>query len=307
MKYSQIPNVYKPERVAVVGLPGTGKTTLASKLSEKFNITIIDTENDAACLKKLPVEWQERINYIKIPDSAAFPVASETLMHLFKNNKANICVQHGKNECALCKKNSAYFDLVDLTKFTAKDILILNTGTQLSSSIFSHITKGRPVETKAERDDWGQLRKFTEFFASQWQAAEYNLVVIFHAIESELEDKKKRLVPSFGSAGMSGTIGGKFDHIVYTDVINKKFKAFSDATYSSGIQTKSRTDFRIEDLSEPSLIPIFEKTGEEDVLTIAAEDKSGTDSTTSIPKLSNVSAGQAALNNLKAATAGVQK
>lgn len=251
------------ERVLVTGLSGVGKTTLVSKLAEKFNLIWIDVENGKSTLFKLPREYQERINLISIPDSAAFPVAAATLLELFKKSKASICVAHGKTDCALCKKSGADVDVVDFTTMDkANTIVVVDTVTQVSHSILAHLMRDRDVTAKPERDDWGGLRKHTEYLASQWQAADYNLVGIAHLIEATLEDGKTKLVPNFGSAAMSAEFAKFFSHVVYLDIVNKKHKAFSSSTYSSTVLTKSRTDFLIESLPEPSLLPIFEKSAE---------------------------------------------
>ena len=252
------------ERVLVTGLSGAGKTTLVSKLAEKFNLIWLDVESGKSTLFKLPKEWQRRINLIQIPDSASYPIASETILTLFKGNKANICAAHGKVDCTLCKKASAHFDLIDFNTMDKQNtIVVIDTVTQVSHSVLAHLMRNRDVTAKPERDDWGALRKHTEYLASQWQAVNFHLVCIAHLIEANLEDGKTKLVPSFGSAGMSAEFAKFFSHVVYVDIVNKKHKAFSSSTYSSNVLTKSRTDFLIESLSEPSLLPIFEKTGED--------------------------------------------
>jgi hypothetical protein len=202
--------------------------------------------------------WQENIDIIGIPDSASFPVASATLTTLFKNGKAVICEAHGKDNCMLCKKDSLPATTLDFSKLTNKDIVVIDTVTQLSHSILSHITRAEAIDYKMERDDWGSLRKMTEFFTSQFQAATFNLVCIAHVVEAKTEDGKTKLVPSFGSAGMSAEFAKAFDHVVYCDVRNGKHVAGSSTNYNASILTKSRTDFAIEKLPVPSLLPLFD-------------------------------------------------
>lgn len=245
-------------RVGIVGLSGSGKTTLAAKLAERFKLHWIDIENALDTLVKLPRELKENIEIYKLPDSASFPIAADSLMTLFKNNKFNICLAHGKDECALCKsKEGSIFQPLDFTKLTNQDIVVLDSGTQLGHSILAHIVKNKPVDYKPERDDWGALRKYSEFFASQWQAVPFNLIVTFHLIEATLEDNRVKLVPAFGSAPMSAEIAKVFGHIVYMEVINKKHMAYSSSTALTNVLTKSRTDFSIESLPVPSLIPLY--------------------------------------------------
>lgn len=244
-------------RALIVGLSGSGKSTLAAQLASNFKLHWIGIENALDTLLKLPPEMQENVEVYNIPDSAAFPVAADTLMTLFKAGVARICDIHGKVECAVCKKEGNAFSTLDLRNLTQNDIVILDSGTQLSHSILAHTMRNKSVDTKPERDDWGALRKYTEFFGSQFQAAQFNLVVICHAIEATMEDGRTKLVPNFGSQAMSAEFGKFFSDIIYTDVKNRKHIANSDSTFSNTVLTKSRTDFRIEAYDPPSLVPLF--------------------------------------------------
>lgn len=249
---------YFPQRVAVVGLPGSGKSTLVAALAVTHKLHWIDVENGAESLLKLSPEAQANINLIQLPDSASYPIAADTLAQLFRAGKANICHAHGKVNCALCNKTAPEaFDTLDFSALDSNDIVVIDSGTQWSNSILAHIMKARPVDAKPERDDWGALRKHTEFALSQMQAATFNLVVIFHAQEAAMEDGKTKLVPTFGSASMSTEVAKAFGHVVYCDIRNRKHVAFSSSIALPNVLTKSRTDFEIEKLDVPSLAPIF--------------------------------------------------
>lgn len=278
-------------RVIVMGLSGTGKSTLVAQLANNYKLWWFSLDNDVDILRKLSPEAQDNIELFDIPDSAAFPVAADTLMKVFKARKGNICNEHGVIDCAICKKAGAGFSVIDFSQLLPnRDIVVIDTGSQLSHSILAHATKGKPVDYKPERDDWGALRKWTEFFASEFQAAKFNLIVIFHAIEAEMEDGRTKLVPSFGSKDMSSKIAKSFSHVVYTDVVNKKHKAFSASTFANNILTKSRTDFRIEDMAEPSLLPIFQGLVKETKHEPEPTPQSPSPSTTSVDALAKMRA-----------------
>ena len=249
-------------RVMLFGLPGCGKSTLAASLSRTHKLTWLCLDNDSDVLLKLPEEQLDNINFINIPDTATFPVGSQTLLQLFKQQRGRICHAHGMYECKICSKSAPNdFSSVDFTKFGPQDICVIDTGSQLGRSILSHVTKDEAVDYKPERDDWGALRKYTEFFASQFQGFRGNLIVIFHAIEHAVMQGDKvistKLIPDFGSKGMALTIAKNFSHVIFMEVKNKKHRAYSSSTYSNDCLTKSRTDFKIEDLPEPDLSPLF--------------------------------------------------
>lgn len=251
-------------RVALFGLPGSGKSTLAAALAKNPSRRLIwfSLDNDADVLRKLSTEEQERVEFVDIPDTAAFPVASQTLLQLFKQGKGKICYAHGNFGCALCNRNRAGFTTIDFTNLTSGDVAVIDTGSQLGRSILAHVTKDESVDYKPERDDWGALRKYTEFFASQFQGFRGNLIVIFHAIEHVTTNSKgevisSKLIPDFGSKGMAMTVGKNFSHVIFMEVKNKKHRAYSSSTAMNECLTKSRTDFRIEDLDEPSLESLF--------------------------------------------------
>lgn len=251
---------YIPQRVLITGLPGSGKTTLAAALATKYKLVWIDCEHGAETLLKLSPEQQENIELIRLPDSASYPIAADTLAALFKAGAGKICHQHGKFNCAICTKNAPNdFDSVDFSSLSSDTIVVIDSITQWSNSILAHIMKARTVDAKPERDDWGGLRKHTEFALSQMQAVPCNLICIAHAQEAAMEDGKVKLVPTFGSASMSTEVAKAFGHVIYCDVRNKKHVAFSSSTALPNVLTKSRTDFMIESLEVPSLIPIFEQ------------------------------------------------
>lgn len=254
-------------RALIFGLPGSGKSTLVSKLSSTHKLWWFSLDNDSDVLEKLSEQEKENIEFIDIPDSASFPVASQTLLQLFKQGKGKICHAHGMYNCSLCAKSGGLFTSVDFSQLGSGDICVIDTGSQLGRSILAHVTKDDAVDAKPERDDWGALRKYTEFFASQFQAFRGNLIIICHAIEHVTTNSKgevitSKLIPDFGSKGMALTFGKSFSHVIYMEVKNKKHRAYSSSTYSNDCLTKSRTDFKIEDLPEPSLsgiFPVYEK------------------------------------------------
>jgi AAA domain len=249
------------KRVLIHGISGSGKSTLAAEMSlHGYNLIWLNIENAADTLLKLPATAQANINLINIPDSSSYPIAAQTLLTLFKSGKAQICDSHGKASCPICARDpESIVTLVDFSTLGSNDIVVLDTATQLSYSIMAFTMKDKSVEIKPERDDWGALRKYTEFFKSQFQGARFNLIVVCQSQEADLEDGVSKLVPSFGSAGMSAAFGSAFDTVVFTEIKNGKHRAYSKSTASPKFLTRSRSDFAIEDAGAGnlSLLPIF--------------------------------------------------
>lgn len=245
-------------RVLIMGISGTGKSTLAATLSKHFNVTWVDNEDAIDVLGNLPPAQKARIRVIKIPDTAAFPIAAQTIQALFKAKKANICDEHGVISCPPCTKESKSFELIDFAAMNHKeDVLVLDSLTQMGISLLNNICRNKAIDYKPERDDWGGLKRNTEFLAANIQGCGINLVCTALPVEVKLEDGREKMVPQFGSQAMSQVIGAKFGTIIYTDVKNKKHIAFSSSTESNMVLTKSRVGFKIEDLPEPDLCPMF--------------------------------------------------
>lgn len=246
----------KTHRVIIYGAPKTGKTLMAAKLSEFYNLLWFDFENGHETLFQLPMEWQERIELIDIPDTRSFPIAIETSLKVVKG-PVDICEIHGKVACMLCKREEKDTVHVDLNKMGPEYVVVFDSLTQLSNSAIAFITKKQPDDYKLDWDDWGALGKLLDIFLSHIQQAGYNVVVISHETEAETEGKKKTLVPVGGTRNFSRNVAKYFDHVIYAERKNKKHTFASSTQYSTSIMAGSRTDISIEDHEEPSLLCIF--------------------------------------------------
>lgn len=258
MKLSQrIAN--KAHRVLLFGPPKSGKTELAGKLSAKFNLLWFDLENGIDTLLKLPKEQQERIEVIAIPDTRSFPIAIETCLKVIKGGKGTICEVHGKWNCMTCAKTPAETPAtaVCLSELPLDTIVVFDSLTQLTNSAISHITKAQSDDYKLDFDDWGNLGKLMDIFLSHVQQAGFHVVCISHEMEAEMEDGKKKLVPTAGTRNFSRNAAKYFDEVVYCEVKNKRHVAGSSTLYNGNILTGSRSGTSLESQSEASLIPIF--------------------------------------------------
>ena len=248
----------KTNRVLVYGEPKSGKTQLVGALSSDFNLLYFDLENGYETLLKLPSTAQERIELISIPDTKVYPIAIETMLKVISGNKVEICENHGKVACPICKKNNDPATQVCLNELNSDTIVVIDSLTQLSNSAMNHITKNQVDELyKPEWSDYRNQGQLLDKILSQIQQAKYNVVCITHVTETEMEDGRKKLVPVAGTTSFSRNTAKYFDHVIYCELKNKKHNFASATTYSNQVLTGSRSDIELEKDAQPSLLQIF--------------------------------------------------
>lgn len=245
-------------KVIVFGPPKVGKSQIAGELSEYFNLLWIDLENGWETLLKMPLDWQERVELICLPDSRQYPIACETMLKLIKFKASNICETHGKIDCAICKKvPDAGWVMVDLGNVPEDTIVVIDSLTQLANSIMAFVCKNQPDDYKPDWEDYRTCGTLMDMFLSAIQQAPFKVVVISHEVETEQEDGTKRIVPVAGTANFSRNTAKYFGHVVYSQVKNKRHAFTSSTTASNSVTTGSRTDAVLEASAKPTLLSIF--------------------------------------------------
>ncbi len=247
--------------VMLYGAPNTGKTLLSGQLAEQgFNLLWFDLENGHSTLNSLSLEAKKRIKLISIPDTKDFPVAIETMLKVIKGGEVSICKTHGKAGCLTCKKEKSPVQVVNLTEFCAasdKNIVVIDSLTQLADSCISHITKSQGDDYKYDWDDYRKQGTIMGKFLSYIQQMNYNLICTSHECEAEMEDGRKKLVPVSGTTTFSRNTAKCFDNTIYCEIKNKKHCYGSSSTYGNNIVTGSRAGVEIEKLPVPSLAAFF--------------------------------------------------
>lgn len=261
MKLSQKPSKTVRKQL-IYGGPKRGKTYLAGKLAEKFNLHWFDLENGGVdTLREFPVEWQDRVEVYAVPDSPLTPTASETIMRVLEGGPRKICEKHGKVNCPICAKTpDAIYQTIDINALGPDDILVIDSGTQLTESIKAVVGRTLTDDQKFEFDHWSHLGKITAKIGSLIQAAPCSIVFLTHEAEIELEDGKKMLVPVFGSSSTSRTFAKYFHDVIYCDFKMKNYIAMSTQRANGLVYAGSRhSSYKLDDLKneELTLVPFY--------------------------------------------------
>jgi AAA domain-containing protein len=280
----------KTHRIMLFGPPKSGKTQLAGECAEEFDLLWFDLESGIDTLKKFPIEWQERIEVVSLPDTRSYPIAIETCLKVIKGGPVNICEAHGKVDCPACKKVNDPFVLVHLNSLPASTVVVFDSITQLTNSAVAHITKGKPDDYRMEFEDWGNLGKLMDIFMSHVQNAPCNIICISHETAVEMVDGKPKIVPTAGSSNFSRNTAKYFDEVIYTEVKNGKHKVGSSTGYANAILTGSRSGYVTDKMEKVSLIPILK--GEVIIPdpTSQSMNSSGTPAATAVKQLSSLEA-----------------
>jgi len=254
----------KTKRVLVYGPPKSGKTELVGRLAEEMNLIWFDLENGIDTLFKMPVEWQSRIEAVKIPDTRGYPIAIETCLKVIRGDEVVICEEHGKVGCPNCvdiktktPKPGKEVTRVCLRELGTNDVVVFDSLTQLTNSAIANITRNKPDDYKLNYDDWGNLGKVLDTFLSYVQNAPFNVVCISHENAVEMNDGKEKLVPTAGTRNFSRNSAKYFGEVIYCEVVNKTHKFASSTLYKNNVLTGSRAGKKLEESKEPKLLEVF--------------------------------------------------
>lgn len=257
--------------VLLYGHPKTGKTRLvgtAAKLPEIERIFWFDLENGAETLLHmgLSIEELKKITLFSIPDTHDTPRGVETVLKAFSTSARNaspvrICDAHGKVGCVICdkagKKSSEFY----LPTMTHKDLVVIDSGSQLGDSALALAMIGKPAECKPGWDEYALQGKYLSDICSVIQAAYYtNFIVATHviSIEEEMNNvKRDKYFPLIGTRSFCQKVAKYFGTVIFTEVKLGKHVAGSSSTYKNDTITGSRVNARIEADKELSMKAIF--------------------------------------------------
>lgn len=269
---------YKPHaarHIMIYGPPKVGKTkSYLDLLKYGYRLWVCDGEDgiktafgvDPATGKRFFTDEElENVELIRLPDTMVYPIMGETILKIIKGGDVNICFEHGKVDCQLCKKNpEAVWTVVNVHKFGPKDVLVFDSVTQLGNSFIFHIKKDDIAkgimadQLKLDWDEWQKQGFLLDRVFSQVQNAPYNVIAVSHEEMAKMTDKSESIAPKMGTRNFSRNSAKYFDDVVYLDKVNNKLKMFSNATYKDNVITGSRAGKMVEKENSRGIIELFD-------------------------------------------------
>jgi hypothetical protein len=259
----------KRRHICIYGPPKAGKTKLLGTLAEAgYFIDLVDCESGVGVLEQLSTEAQERINVIPLMDTREYPIAIETCLKIStfpKTKPLRICLPHGKVECMFCTKTpDAVWSTIDFSKYTDKHVLAFDSLTQISNSSMAQLCKGKDLDYRPGWDEYNPQGNHLNFFLGNIQNCPYNVVVITHETATETTElsgeKQEKLFPVGGTRNFSRTLAKFFDDVVHMEIFNRRHRGVSSTLGVPNVLAGTRSDLKLENMAEPSLVPFF--TGE---------------------------------------------
>lgn len=267
MKYTEVAQ-RKAQHLCIFGDPKSGKTELAASIAKFFKRVVwVSMDNGHTVVFKLPKEDLEKFEFIILPDTKEFPVAIDTCLKIVSGSLTHICNRHGQVRCSICvrdKVEDGGWTDINVSELSLDEVIVFDHMSQMSDSAMNFITKSKPLDYRPEWSDYSYQGALLNKFMMNIQQAPYNVVIITHTCETEMEDGSKRLVPLAGTVNFSRNMGKYFDHIIYCRVANKVHAFGSATTYAASVLTGSREDIVLETQNKkdittrPTLLPFFE-------------------------------------------------
>ncbi len=253
--------------ILIYGEPFTGKTEFvgtAARIDELERIVWVDLDNgiDTLITMGLTPAQMDKMDIIKIPDTRETPRGCETILKMMSSKTPiKICHAHGKVACVECEKASLPHTVFCLKDMTHKDLVVIDSGSQLGDSAIAMACAGKPIEFKAGFDEWGAAGKYLgDIMSVIQQAAHTNFVVITHTIvvEEEINGvKKDKTYPLVGTRNFSSRVAKYFGTVVFLELKLGKHVAGSSSTYKPNHVTGSRLNIALEKIKEPTMRDIL--------------------------------------------------
>jgi hypothetical protein len=246
------------QHILLYGPPKSGKTLLAGMVAKAFRTFWFDLEHGFVTLKQLPMEVQQNITLISIPDTRQNHLGIETMLYVVAGKPVTICDFHGEvvsgSFCAKCKiaasKDSSFvpgvLEKIDIESSGPNDLYVLDSGSQLSNSALSQAVGTDLLTTQIEFKHYMKQGLLLDRVLNAIQISKANWVYITHEESIVQEDNSEKIIPMSGTRNFSRNTAKYFDHVVYCSIKNRKYDQNSNGLRDAKILTGSRTNINLE-------------------------------------------------------------
>lgn len=258
-KQLQSRNEDNPQRVLIYGDSGTGKTTLAALLAEKYKVHFFDIDaGHQALFTALKPEFWQNVELYEVQDVPENPRASKLLDKVMRpDSSVTVCHDHGAvMPCTVCGKSDMSKYYVFSTKdLGPNDVIVVDTMTSHSKSaanfaVGSEIMGGDMAYFKMEFTHHDKQGMILSNFLQRMKRMPCHVVIITHAEILENLNGTKQIAPIGGTRNFAKTARRDFDHIVYCYLKNNKHCFTSSTTHAAGVVAKSRTNVDIKEAAD---------------------------------------------------------
>lgn len=251
MKLDQYATVEKGKNLLIYGPPKSGKTALAADLANQgYKVHALDLEQGAATfLLVVEEENYDNVEIYSIMDTPSMPNAVKVVTRVLDaKGIVTFCEAHGTIACMECKKAGAPEASIDSREFGPKDVLLVDSVTQLSNSAMVHsLGPASALSTKKpEWDNYSAQGQLLDFIFAKAQAAPFHTIFISHEADIEQEDGSSKITPIGGTRNYSKNLARFFDHVIYCQVKNKKHSQISLSTENAKIIAGNRFNIDIQ-------------------------------------------------------------
>lgn len=243
--------------ILIYGPPKSGKTAMVAELANQgYHVHNIDIERGADVFGLVVDEANfDNVTIYSVPDDPSSPNAIKLVSKILDaRGPITFCTLHGAIGCADCKKNLPAesnpdsWETIDITQFGPKDVLLVDSVTQLSNSAMIHSLGARPVLStkKPEWDNYSAQGQLLDFVFAKAQASPVKTIFISHEEDLEQEDGSKKITPVGGTRNYSKNLSRFFGHVIYCSIKNNAHRQNSLTTENAKITAGNRYNLDVE-------------------------------------------------------------
>jgi hypothetical protein len=262
--------------ILIYGDSGSGKTRMAATaalIPEINRIVWLDLENgkDTILHMGLPDEALKKIQLFQLLDTRKEPHVMNTMLKMFSSKAdLNVCEEHGRVNCLECTQGKKSMQVFNITKMTHNDLLVIDSGSQLTDCGVNALLKGQPEDAILQIQEWGTVNNWLTAIMQVVQIGRYtNVVVLSHVFYDEEYSGtgpnktliRTRLFPMIGTSNYAKKVGKFFGTVVFLELKGSKHAGGSSTTYKVNCNTKSRLNVKVEESQALNMRDILVKGG----------------------------------------------